>query len=440
MQLPVEQFPVLGPGQMNPYHQALQTGLEGYQNNMKTAYMPYALQADIASKQAYAQNLSRQIASTVLSNPMTVASMMGTDAGKAQMANLIQQITSGPSQIGTPLPGQDTGQVANQGGGAWDKFTSFLKGDNVNTPSAQVSDYLKNNPDKAQQLATQGQTVVGGTNPGYDSDAKGSNIVSPSSEVKKIADNVPPGVPTTTTGSPATDDLYNAALAKMFPLSQQAIERKAKSAATTEAATAPIDINKETQKEKINIKSKALQVGENEANAITSEALAYQKNLDAFHNSYMQSILRGPYGGGVLAAFGPESSKMSNPGSQLQVSAASTAFGNRITNAKLSLAKQLKLDAKMKPEAELAGYNRLSALNNRQQEYGDFLQYAEDHGVSDISKIRNMFNDYNRDLPVYDGKEDKVIDNLGKYPQYIDKQLGKSSKNRTYNPQTGRIE
>jgi hypothetical protein len=49
MQLPVQQFPILTPGQMNPYNQAVQSGLEAYTKNIQAAYAKPEIESKISS-------------------------------------------------------------------------------------------------------------------------------------------------------------------------------------------------------------------------------------------------------------------------------------------------------------------------------------------------------------------------------------------------------
>jgi len=178
MQLPVENFPILTPGQMNPFHQALQSGLENYQTNMKTAYTPYALQADIASKQAYAQNLQRQIAAQALSSP--AAATMSND----QITNLLNMIQGGGSQgqmVG--LPGQSNGP----GGGLIDWLKSLGGGSQTaNQAAAPMASQspANNNPAPMQQTGSTGS----GVNSGYSYNPDGTNTVASPAEQKAVAD------------------------------------------------------------------------------------------------------------------------------------------------------------------------------------------------------------------------------------------------------------
>ncbi len=107
MPIPVQQFPILTPGQMNPFHQALQSGMENYQNNMKTAYMPYAMQAEINAKQAYANNYGRQMASQVLSTPGALDRMNPQQING--LLDMMTRTTSGSQRPLVGLPGESGG-------------------------------------------------------------------------------------------------------------------------------------------------------------------------------------------------------------------------------------------------------------------------------------------------------------------------------------------
>ncbi len=154
MQLPVQQFPILSPGQMNPFHQALQSGMENYQNNMKTAYMPYAMQAEIGAKQAYANNYGRQMAAQVLSTPGAIASM-GNEQVQA-LLNMMNTSTAGSQRPLVGLPGEGNGP------GFFNGMKSFLGGGqqqqggqpNQGQAGGGANSGMAFNPDGTNQVAT----------------------------------------------------------------------------------------------------------------------------------------------------------------------------------------------------------------------------------------------------------------------------------------------
>jgi hypothetical protein len=166
MQLPVQSFPILQPGQMNPFHQALQTGLANYNQNMQSAYAPLKMQSEIAAKQAYADNYQKQIIATALSNPDAIA-LYGMDGVKKMAAQLQAMSQSGS----VPTPGGK--QDGSPGEGAWSAFKSFLTGGDKSSGSGSTGGG-----------ATGGYTGSSNTN-SY------SNTRASADEVSRQANNMP---------------------------------------------------------------------------------------------------------------------------------------------------------------------------------------------------------------------------------------------------------
>jgi hypothetical protein len=108
MVLPVQQFPILTPGQMNPFHQALSAGMENYEKTVKNAYLADQLKAKIASQSTYANLMGPQYIASLLKNPDVVASMKHPEKDLETVENAGMAATVGA-----------TGQQGNtQGGGS----------------------------------------------------------------------------------------------------------------------------------------------------------------------------------------------------------------------------------------------------------------------------------------------------------------------------------
>lgn len=425
MDIKVQQFPVLTSGQMNPFHEMFQNGLQSYMNIQKARYTPQTLQADIASKQAYAQNYLKQIAATALSNPLAVASMSND-----QRNALVNMITN-PSSSYSSLQNANT----LNGGKVWDWAKSLFTGENP-SPTTNNSVTQPSQP-----------TIQSSADSGYAYDANGNNVVMPPQGVNAIANQgnnsasqpqvnsslSNSGYIDSTTGIDLTDPrmnifnrdfgtpAVNAAMAKQYPSPYQSLELKKRESSVTEGAKQ---------------QGAAMQKLNDQSLDATSNAYNLEKDLDTFHTLYNQSLLTGP-GLGLLSSIGPTSNQLNQLSTSMQTGVASQLFGSKITNYKEQLARDLKLNPSMPAAAEKGAYERLKAASQRIQEYDNFVSYAQDNGISDPNKIKRLWNHYNIDMPIFDGKSLKVIgDNLNKGNDYLSAQLaGRSLVNKSASSQ-----
>jgi hypothetical protein len=99
MEIPVQQFPILTPGQMSPFNQALTSGLEMYGKTNKALYDPMKMKAEAASKMAYANLMGPQFLAKAMGNENLLANL--TENQKTQGLNTIYQAGSGQAQNGS---------------------------------------------------------------------------------------------------------------------------------------------------------------------------------------------------------------------------------------------------------------------------------------------------------------------------------------------------
>lgn len=126
MQIPVQQFPILTPGQMNPFHQALQGGLDTYMNMTKAAYAPLTMQADAASKLTYANLMGPQFLAKLMGNEDILANL-SPDQRDAALKKIYQ---AGAGQgMGNPLLNSGN----NQSPSFFDKLKNFFTTTNQNS-------------------------------------------------------------------------------------------------------------------------------------------------------------------------------------------------------------------------------------------------------------------------------------------------------------------
>lgn len=159
MQIPVQQFPVLTPGQMNPYHQALQSGLETFGNITQAAYAPKKLQADIASKLAYANLMGPQFLAKLMGNENILPNI--PDAQKQSILGLL--INAGTTAKVTPPANPTSTENNNQNG----LLQSLEK---------TYHDFIKNNSNQPQN---------NNANSEYSYDQNGNNIIASPDEVNQ---------------------------------------------------------------------------------------------------------------------------------------------------------------------------------------------------------------------------------------------------------------
>lgn len=447
MQFPVQQFPILDSGQMNPFHQALQSGLQNYQNLVKTQYMPAGLQADIATKQAYAKYLPMQATATALSNPLFLA-MLSKDPAKFKQ--VMNQFTNMGVNQGTP--GMSGASNDQNGGSGWFKTlmnymhgtpgseqasnpvnatnnsqssSASIPGSGYHAPEQPIDDSDEETSEQKVEdnVPVEGSSTSAGVVPGSNfinggnvGSAQTSNTIVPNSAIR---------IPTTNAlGINSADSTVNNFLANQYPSVERQQAIKANLAAQA-------DMTKE--------KAASLQKWNDAADENTNNAINSERNLDTFYNTYKKSWLTGP-GLGYLSKFGSESNQLNQLGTELQVEKAAELFGNRVSNFKEQLGGNIKLNVNMPEKSMTDTYLRQKYAAERLGESSDFNQTVQSYGITDPNKIKKMFYDYNRQKPFYDPNKLKALpENIGSYHQWIPQQLGRQT-NRTYNPATGRIE
>lgn len=189
MPIPVQQFPILQPGQMSPWHQALQQGLENYSAINKAAYEPIKTMAQATSQMAYANLMGPQFLAKVLGNENLLANL---DPAQRQAAlNLVYQ--AGGGQVwGNPNMG--AGQPSKI-----EKMVDFVKnafkfGDHAQPRQQELPtqdvDMSNLSPQDKQQMAQMkpgdAYTIQGlGADRGYSYDRNGHNVVASPEEINK---------------------------------------------------------------------------------------------------------------------------------------------------------------------------------------------------------------------------------------------------------------
>lgn len=396
MPIGVQQFPILTPGQMNPFNQALSSGLDTYQNMMKAAYTPATTEANINSKNAYSQNVGRQMIATVLSNPLAVSQM-----SDEQFKSMVNQVAN-PQTMGAGMMhgGVTGGQPQSSGiGGLWDGL--LVKTGLKDAPQAQPSGTV---PD-SQYSGNSGMTY----------DANGNNVVGNVDDALNRSSgggsNVPQGTQAAPTQGSSLKDAY---IAKNFPGTPQGIEaaqrlQGAKTAASTEGAS--------YQKYRDNIYT------------TSNSAQMALNDLNDFHSNYQQATAKGPLTKiplvNKLAQLDPNYQTAMNDANNLVVNLAPVLLaGGKQTDAGRDLIKNAKIDPSLAPSAEQHVFEKQSMILNRMSENDPFVAEMEKYGIKDVNQQRSAFLDYNRKYPLVDKNGTLFKSNLNKYKEYIANNYG----------------
>lgn len=395
MPIGVQQFPILTPGQMNPFNQALSSGLDTYQNMMKAAYTPATTEANINAKNAYAQNVGRQMIATVLSNPLAVSQM--SDEQFKSMVNQVSNPQGAGMMGGQPQSGGSSGI-----GGLWDGL--LVKTGLKDAPAAPAANSGGLVPD-AQSSANSGMSY----------DANGNNVVGNIDDALNRSNGGTSNVPQGTQQAPSQgSSLKDAYIAKNFPGTPQGIEaaqrlQGAKTAASTEGDS--------YQKYRDTIST------------TSNSAQSALNDLYDFHSNYQKATAKGPLTKipiiNKLAQLDPNYQTALNDSNNLVVNLAPVLLaGGKQTDAGRELLKNAKIEPGLAPDAEQHVFEKQSLILNRINENNPFADEMEKYGVKDVNKQRSAWLDYNRKYPLVNKNGTLISDNLNKYQEYIAKNYG----------------
>jgi hypothetical protein len=419
------EYPILTPGQMNPFNQALSSGLDTYTNMTKAAYQPEVLKSQIASKNAYADNATRQMLATVLGNPMAVAAM-----DKPQFQQILSQLNQGgANQKATEEPG-----FLKQ---MWNKVTGSETSENV------------------PRRTNEGNPGTGGSGimmPPPNSTNLSSDPYKSTGSGQAIADQVgsnhpylkPAGGETAPASGNSWKTMQDAYIAKNFPATPQGI-----------AAAQRISAAEAEGKKTAQVQSGGLDELQKRAAHESQNARTLVLDAEKFHKAFSKAWVKGPLTEYTpfkqIQKFDSNAVKAMNSANNMAVSLASQLFGNRQSDYREKLAQTLKLGTTMTDDAEKSVFTGIKAMGERTKQFDNFVQYAKDKGVKDYNKIENLWYNYNNDKPFYDVENEKAISqNLSdkSYKNYVNQKLGQqaapmpenNSDFMTWNHETGRLE
>lgn len=405
-------YPILTPGQMNPFNQALSSGLDTYQNMVKSAYAPSLTASEIASKNAYAQNVGRQSLSSVLSNPLAVSQMTPENFNA-----LIQQLKSGGT---IAQPQESTGAAS-----VWDKLKNWtgLTPDTSGTNTNQGG-----NSSSSMPAQTNGSNA-------YNYDSQGNNVKASPEEVQQIANNgngsvqnspsnVPQGTLTTTPGDQG-QNLKDAYIAKNFPGTSQGIE-----------ATKRI----EAAKKQAEVETPAYQKYKTDTYTSALSAQRALNDLNDFHSNYSNAFAKGPFTKipivQALSQLDPNYQKSINDSNSLVLDLApSLLAGGKQTDYGKKLVSAAKIDPTLSPSAEQGVYNKQKLIISRIAEQAPFINELEKYGIKDVNQQQADFLQYNLKNKLVADNGKLQPNNLNTYKQFLSDKYGGKSQPQNNNSQ-----
>lgn len=219
------------------------------------------------------------------------------------------------------------------------------------------------------------------TNSGMSLDADGNNVRASSDEVNAVANQGNQG--SATTYDPNKSYAENAA-------NYQGTKEKGKAAGKEAGKTL----------------SDALNTAADSSD--TAQNLVNQ--LDRFHKVYQESTFVGkPLG--MLARWGTKSSELPSIAADMQTALAAQLFGNKTSNYKEMLARDIKLNPDLPRNAEKENYQAMRAQAVRAGMMNDFYQTAAELGINDRNKIKSLWHSFNADVPMFDFKNNRPLKN-----------------------------
>jgi len=380
-------LPILEPGQMNPFNQAIQSGLNTFQQGIKSAYLPQGLQSDIEKKQAYTEymkNMPMQYVSSVLSNPQLVPFMSNEQrSGLIDMLARRANATAQPEKLHTK-----------------DGLLNWIKNSFSSQPEQSQLP-----PQDAQQINAMqpGQSyVVGSGRAPQQTDmgkATGYTNFPPAFNPIGQQPNQPKGYidPSSPVANAYGRDFGNAEAnrfqADQHPSAAFDQQNKAQQAAASEEA-----------KEGVKIWNEELSDSRKEAKSAKSAL----DQVTRFSNLYdkLSPVERG-FGLGSVKALSSDAQLVDNIANNLALDLASERFKQRITNNDLQYSQTLKTNRSLNPNAKKDMVNFLTSANQRVIEQAAFKNAAKNRGLSP-SEADLVWQKYIDERPLYNTATGKL--------------------------------
>lgn len=418
MQFPVQQFPILDSGQMNPFHQALQSGLQNYQNLVKTQYMPAGLQADIATKQAYSQYLPMQAIETALSNPLFMASL--SDEQRNGLLSTFSNMGMNIANRGMQNTGQPSGSL-------FQNLINHLTGRSVPPQPAMQSQsadqapssnsatgddsYHPSDTETPQEKSEDNMPVGGSDNSSQQSSIPSSGIsntgVSDSDDALNDPNTMMGHAYTSLSDKSALGNISNPRLKNLL-----LNDPKYQSPERTQGLANIADMNTANRALWTEQHKKFLEAGNN--------AIDYKNLLTAFDKKYQTTNKWNKGTGfGSMPAIGSNAQLADQYATGLSTAAARAFQSRHITDMDLQTAKSMKPGRNMNPQAEKEAVNFWTGISNRTEEHQSFDTAADKLHLTP-NEAQTIWTQYINDKPFYDPDKGQLIkNNLNSWQDYL---------------------
>jgi hypothetical protein len=454
-------FPILTPGQMNPFHQALQQGLETYRGITQAQYEPLKLQADAASKLTYAQLMGPQYLAKLLGNKDIAANI--PDDQKAQILGNLTRAGLNASQIealtgwnvqqpaqnnqqnnateNTPAPAPaptPAPSPAPQQGGLMDALHNLYKNmfgpTQTQNPAAPVTEVYR-----------PGENLGTGDDRGMVFDKNGNNVVATPQQVSQSGNpNVQVDLGGGVTGAVQPE------VGTEYPPTQQPQPQPKKTWAENIAAQKKTEAYGE-EEGKLEAKEWD-EVIKKTRDALIPTEFAHQ-NYEAMRKKYKEL---GTFEKGPLFGRGPAVTNTAQAFDKLAQDSTNKATraeqAGHITNTDLQLWGKTVPSRSLGDEAFKEISNKNDALILRQKQIMKFLSEAKRRRIN-VNDANTILTDFIESHPIFDpqtgnlNKQNYTMSPFNARPSGKQRQTAAPTatsitpgKVRTYNPATGRIE
>lgn len=382
-------LPILTPGQMNPMNQAFQAALESYGNIERTKALPQQLQADIASKAAYAAYTPAGYASKIISNPEIFYTLP-----KEQQQQLLATVSNMPSNPLDVLKQRN----GNQGG----PLAQLWQGAMGGQPQGKVY--------QGEQPIQEG-TYNGSNIPQYQGDmGTGATAPMSSDEAMNIVENRPDYNMPIDTSNPRMNAFNrdtgnpegNRVLANKYPSQEYEELKKGRELEQKMQSDLWSDRIKET--------GKAIDQTQESLTALESMEKLYGK-IDKYQ--------KGPL-------FGNLPTLGSGPAGTFDTLAKNVATSNlramqtgHITNVDFQIGDQLKPNRTMNKDQFKNIIEYQKGIKERTQEHLQFDREARQAGIP-IDQANAIWAKYIADKPFYNSETNRINrNNMNKWKPYL---------------------
>lgn len=396
-------LPILTPGQMNPMNQAFQAALESYGNIERSKALPQQLQADIASKSAYAAYTPAGYASKIISNPEIFYTLPKEQ--QQQLLNTVANMPSNPMDILKQRSGNQGGPLSQLWNGAFgsNQQQGMQQQRMPQTPS-QGKVYQDEQP-------VQQGNYPGSNTPIYEGDmGTGSAPPMNSDQAMQIVENRPDYNVPIDTSNPRMNQFNrntgtsegNRILAEKFPSNEFNELKEAK---------------KLEQKMQSDLWAKRIEKT-GEAIDQTQESLTALKAMESLYGK-IDKYQKGPLFGNLPALGSGSAGTFDTLAKNVATSNLRAMQTGHITNVDFQIGDQLKPNRTMNKDQFKNIIEYQKGIKERTQERLQFDTAARKAGTP-IDQANSIWAKYIADKPFFNSETNRINkDNMNKWQPYL---------------------